>query len=708
MNHDNPFAPPTGQPVAHLPPPNPGELPRGSGDPIAFVESLPPTTRLIDLAPSLLERTGPIDERLIPTRCKSAVMNNAPTWEQLGQAQIKEMLAWANVGIRRVANIVTFVRDLDTHVQPVLRSDNAELVPHLQLLAAWAIVTGSSRGLQSAIDAAYRSDTPPEVALALAAVNEVALDEIASQDLITRFDPIASARDLLAEFEGRDREVLERLLARGLRHVPTLEEIGTSWGVTRERVRQKEVGCRDRLARLLESARFAVVRRHADTLGETFGAVLHTSELPPEMTPSASNDLVDELFLWLVGPYAVDGDYLLRNDAARSVADLLRAAYETAADGYAAPVDAVLDALESSGASRATAQRIIDQTHGWNVFGDHLIRWTNLRDRVLGVLQVTGRPMPLDELTEAALDTAAEVTLRGLLSAAPELRRVRADWWGLSTWEGEQYSSILTHMEEELLDGPMPLSSLTERLDARFGISRTSVTMYAQMHPRFVFGAGVVRLRGEDEPYIPTSSLELTAGCYVIDGAWSAAIVVDHDLLRGSGRHIPEAFAVHLGLQPGAKGEIECEDRRIKLGWGMRPTCGSLRWIAEREGLTHGDLLFLRRATPSSIEFRWTRRTDLASESPRQRLLSRLGASHSVLSVERITADALGLGGASEPAIAQLRARLIARDETAIADLLAEAASLREDPATSLLSRDDIRRIHLAGSSSLRASEETR
>jgi len=45
--------------------------------------------------------------------------------------------------------------------------------------------------------------------------------------------------------------------------------------------------------------------------------------------------------------------------------------------------------------------------------------------------------------------------------------------------------------------------------------------------------------------------LELTPWCYVIDGAWSQLLVVDKDLLRGSGRGLSEAFGVHLGIHSG-------------------------------------------------------------------------------------------------------------------------------------------------------------
>ena len=200
------------------------------------------------------------------------------------------------------------------------------------------------------------------------------------------------------------------------------------------------------------------------------------------------------------------------------------------------------------------------------------------------------------------------------------------------------------NISEELEGTSLPIAELAAKLGEKFEISSTSVTMYAMMHPMIVNVDGLVRLRREDEPYIPTASLEMTADCYQIDGSWSVAYTVDKDLMRGSGRVMPEAFAIHIGLQPGGQGSLQSNDRAVNVGWGMNPFFGSLRWVVEREGLGLGDRLFVIRSKPSELEFRFVRAHEIdAASTPIEKL---------------------------RQTITQLKARLLARNEPSQAGLL--------------------------------------
>jgi hypothetical protein len=137
---------------------------------------------------------------------------------------------------------------------------------------------------------------------------------------------------------------------------------------------------------------------------------------------------------------------------------------------------------------------------------------------------------------------------------------------------------------------------------------------------------------------------------------------------------MPEAFAVHIGLQPGGNGEMRVLDRVVKVGWNMNPYFGSLRWIVEQEGLREGDLLTVIRIKPSELSFRCVRTQELpGSLSAAARLQKLVGATGNQLVLERMLGDALGLGGASMPTIPQLKARLQARGEKKLVALLVEA-----------------------------------
>ena len=137
-----------------------------------------------------------------------------------------------------------------------------------------------------------------------------------------------------------------------------------------------------------------------------------------------------------------------------------------------------------------------------------------------------------------------------------------------------------------------------------------------------------------------------------------------------------ETFAIHLGLQPGGRGALLADDRSVKVAWGMNPFFGSLRWVVEREDLVAGDRLFVIRSKPSELVFRFVRaKTINALQNSVDRLKYAVGAADSKLAMERWLGDALGLGGASMPTTKQLRARLLARNESNLVALLDDALS---------------------------------
>jgi len=111
-------------------------------------------------------------------------------------------------------------------------------------------------------------------------------------------------------------------------------------------------------------------------------------------------------------------------------------------------------------------------------------------------------------------------------------------------------------------------------------------------------------MRREDEPYEPDRDLRSASECWLVDDAWTLAVDVDEDVLRGSGRSIHEAFAAHLGLRPGETKALGSEFGDVKFFWGQMPAVGSLRVAAQELGGCLGDRLFVRRPNPFWIDFR--------------------------------------------------------------------------------------------------------
>jgi hypothetical protein len=87
------------------------------------------------------------------------------------------------------------------------------------------------------------------------------------------------------------------------------------------------------------------------------------------------------------------------------------------------------------------------------------------------------------------------------------------------------------------------------------------------------------------------------AGCYFIDGAWLYRIDVTQDTLRGSGRAIPDGFAVASGCQPGERRTFGSPFGDIAISWpdstALGASLGSIRAMAEIEKLQSRDYVFL-------------------------------------------------------------------------------------------------------------------
>ena len=667
-------------------------------DPRSLLERLPPTTRLVDISPRLAVQSGLIPRQFVPSSCASAIFSNAPTWEQLAQTSVGRLKGWHGVGLGRASQVVAFALSVSTNapqfdanpfssegvVSPIdtvnstntLGLNNQELMPanilrSIALVSGWAIAKGVDRGLIEALMCAESSDAPPSVKIAMDFLHALNLRDLVSKDDLISFDPIQAAIELLSEFDAQDRLLLERLLARGIRPVSTLEEIGQKLNVTRERARQIEAQVANQLAIKLETEKYASVKRHADALSVQLGAAFPVSDLPTDLMPETEGLLVDELFAYLAGAFVQCEGWFVKRAIAPSIEVLLHTAFESSANGYAAPLDALTDALSAVGVRADMTDKLLAACTRYHLIGNSVVRWTGIRERVIGLLHATGRPMSLDEIQIAVIDGQSASSVRNFLAESPLVKRTKKNEWALASWGGAEYSNICDHMRDELAKKKLPIAELVARLGEKFDISATSVTMYASMHPMFVQTEGMVRLRREDEPYIPTASLEMTPDCYQIDGAWSLALTVDKDLMRGSGRVMPGAFAVHLGLQPGGSGSLQSADRSINVGWDMNPFFGSLRWVVERDGLALGDRLFVVRSKPSELEFRFVRAIEISEPvNPTQRLQCIVGARESTKVLERWLGDALGLGGASIPSVIQLRARLLARGESELTRLL--------------------------------------
>ena len=559
--------------------------------------------KLGELFPTLahLPGPGPSLER-IPSIVRLRVKENVElSWEALADLTVGEILAWRATGEGKVRTLLRFLAEeaerRAIERTEVIDSAKTGVVEALVDIAAWGHHNGAG-SLLDAIDRVARSAAADAPLEALDVLRRVRASDFGASRL-SRYDPEVSFRWLSEQFGEREKIILdERSLAIGSR--PTLEELGKRFGVTRERVRQLESKARDRLDELLADNRTSPLRRVAKELAST----LRTAAPLTAIGCGDSLDFRSRLLLWIAGPYHLDGDWLVK-EPWRTVRALVDHCFASVTDEDTAEFDVVAEALHANGVAVDLVDDLIVAAGGYRRLESKLVRWDRTyAGRAAAVLAVTNRPMSASEILDH-LGSGSLRSLRNVLNGDPIFIRLGKDRFGLREWGGDEYHGVVPAMIQRLTErGAMPVEDLAAELANAFGVSPNSISMNATIHPAFVIEDGMVRMRREDEPYEPDRDLRSASECWLVDDAWTLAVDIDEDVLRGSGRSIPEAFAAHLGLRPGETKTLGSEFGDVKFFWGQMPAVGSLRVAAQELGGCLGDRLFVRRPNPFWIDFR--------------------------------------------------------------------------------------------------------
>jgi len=300
-----------------------------------------------------------------------------------------------------------------------------------------------------------------------------------------------------------------------------------------------------------------------------------------------------------------------------------------------------------------------------------------LGDKAELILKLHNRPMTQEEISTEILEERNPRTLGNRLISDPRFCRTDPDHFALKAWGLRQYSSIVGELVSEIArnGGEATSDYLTSTLISKFGVSEASVRSYLQS-PRFVrTSRGTIRVRGHHEPFTVSKPIALTRRCYRLSHGWAYRITVDQDLLRGSGRPLPAAFAVEIGLRPLRTLELQSRSGSIPVAWrAAQPTVGSLRRVAEELGARVGDYLFMEILPKRTLGFLLLKSETITSVTGFDRLQIETGHrpdSDNAVALAQI-AYALGL---SEPdvSVAAISRRLRARGEDDLWSLLPQS-----------------------------------
>ena len=540
----------------------------------------------------------------------------------------------------------------------VATSPPSQAVALIRDFAAWALAETAAGTLGEAVNVVNTRRGVEEWA-ALAALR---LDRIADPPE----HPYALLDAWSEELDDRERYVFHARIARPDRP-RTLRELGDELGLTAERVRQLGKGVEESLAAFVDSPLGSRVRWRIATLAARIGVASPRAHVDGEFAlPKGVCGDYGELLLQLAGPYHESHGWLIHRSARGD--DPTSAIREMKDEVGRIDRLRASKALANWGLNPSLHEGFMRRDGTLRDINGHLVHWDGpITDKLAFVLDELGEPA-----TVAGLLSFAEEE-RGIPSTKTALARddrfVRADRtrWALASWGLPEYEGIAATIGRLLEEGgqPMLVSDVVDRLTADFGIAANSAHSFCHA-AMFVVEDGLIRLGGEREPYsYKNPDVARALGVFALgDDRVGLLYEVDHDVLRGSGRHLPHAAGAILRVRVNDRlhftGPANTAVTVTFPGTSQQgPLLGSTRALAEAVGATRGDMMtVVLDAGEMSVS---ATVTDLKEHRPGWALIARLTGINEQSGIE-------GLSRALECSPGEVRATLRNRGDLVVLD----------------------------------------
>jgi hypothetical protein len=646
-------------------------------------------TALSALLPGLgMWAERPIDGSRLRNRSRNVlVRKRIATWEDLGRWAPGELLGLTGVGVTTVDDILALAvhTSLEAPVrlddepsgdtaQAAVSRDGAEMLQTVLDWAAREVQADRLKGLLT-LPPTVEEAMPDDVRWAWSRLSTMPLTRLAGPGGMSP-SPGELAHALLDELSESQRRILvDRVIAA---QPVTLRELGAEFGVSRERVRQRQLHLEALVKARMSERRYRPLVWRAWALRRSLGALARIGSRATDAALERSlgeaseeqRELLGGLLLWLAGPYRVrDGWYERADRKVLDVADLLGRA-----DGNGLiALPAAHEWLAEGGVEPAHHDAWLDSCRQVRRLGDVLAAWgTNVVDKCVALLAVHGEPADAATLVDLVGEGHVARGVQTRLFEDPRLMRVNRTQWALREWGLEEYSGIAEGIARRIdaAGGRAPLVAVVQEIAARFGVREGSVRAFAEA-PMFVVDGGWVRRRAEDEPFEVDDDISACRGVFrPALHRVSALLDIDAEALRGSGRGIPASVAGALGVTPGRPRSFSYDGGTLAVTWpttsAARPSLGSVRRLAEAAGADAGDTMRLEfDLDDGTVTAEAVVPDGDASEMLRSLTGLRVGPGDDVVSM---VATAVGVDHAD------VRGRLPARGDTAVAALLPPTA----------------------------------
>ena len=530
----------------------------------------------------------------------------------------------------------------------------------LRQFANWALAETDAQNIGEAISqSAFRTESSEE----WQAIAELSL----SQAGFKPKHPYTVLESWVDNLPVREQHIFNTRLS-SFEDIPTLQDLGAYFGLTRERVRQLEKRVRRKLTIMLKRESAKPIHWRAETIKQEIGVAAPFATV--ERLLSALNGRIDfrRIVLELAGPYElINGWLVLKSAVASDPTSRIREMTDKV--GYI-DHDQATKELNKWGLDTSLHEKWLVRDGKIRKLGDRLVRWDgSIGDKLVIALADIGRPATIEALLEYIQEDRAKTSAANALSIDPRTVRISRKEWALASWGLSEYSSIAMSIRHVLKsqEHPTSIEDVVTSLMKDLGLKESSIRAYCQA-PMFIIENGAIRLRRDDEPYTYDNvSLKDAKGVFALgSNRVSLLFEVDSELLRGSGRSLALAAGCLLGVVPKRPLTFNNQDGlSVTLTYPETsisgPSVGSLRPFSETLGAELGNLLTL---TFDESDMSVTAvATDLAQHESGWQLVSRLTGIDADEGLE-------GLASALQCDKGEVRAFLRKRGDYIVADAL--------------------------------------
>ncbi|WKD57007.1 DNA polymerase III PolC-type [Corynebacterium capitovis DSM 44611] len=362
----------------------------------------------------------------------------------------------------------------------------------------------------------------------------------------------------------------------------TLDELGTQFGVSRERIRQLETQLRASFAEHSELSA-AVAQQVARRVGKLAAVDVVKRQMPWLWTVDESLGCTyEEYFRGLFGLWKVDGGWMLAADFDPESGITLDAHGVFSVGELARSVNADESALADWLAQRGYLA----------LSGGTMARVRSHQDRAVAVLSVAGEPLTVEEI--AAQVEANPRSLANQMNEDPRISRVANGTYALTSWGLEPFTTITDWIGRRIdATGSVALADLLAEAP-RLRISESSVRAYAAGSGFSLIDGTVTRSTTtteiiDDEPFD-------SKNMYFRDGAWHLLLVLTPDHLRGSGFVVPRGVAGLYRVPVGGEVAVPSRlgDQYVRVNRLKQFSVSTIRRFLEELGSQVGDRVWLR------------------------------------------------------------------------------------------------------------------